>query len=77
MDRHQSPLAELLQQAFDRLPLSLREPLLLARAEGLTYEQVGARLGLSPAEVERRIGFALARLDRDLERMKWHEWRRW
>jgi DNA-directed RNA polymerase specialized sigma24 family protein len=68
---------DLLAQAFDKLPARLREPLFLVRAKGLSCEEAAMRLGVPVIQIERRIAKALARLDRDLERMKWHEWRRW
>jgi RNA polymerase sigma-70 factor (ECF subfamily) len=77
MDRDRSTPAELFQAAFDRLPDEFREALDLIRVEGLSYEDAAARLGIATTEVERRVSGALARLDRDVERLKWHEWRRW
>lgn len=77
MDSNRTTPAERLQAAFDRLPDKLREPLYLIRVERLSYSDAAVRLGISPNEIERRLAQALARLDRDLERLEWHEWRRW
>lgn len=77
MERDQSIPAEQLQAAFNKLPDELREALYLVRVDGLSYADAAARLGISVSEVECRLASALVRLDRDLERLKWHEWRRW
>jgi DNA-directed RNA polymerase specialized sigma24 family protein len=45
--------------------------------ERLSYEDAAAKLGISVQKLERRLAAGLVRLDRDLERLKWHEWRRW
>lgn len=77
MDRNASPPAALLQAALETLPHDLRETLLLVRVDGLSYAEAGQRLGVPASEVERRIARALARLDREMERMKWQGWRIW
>jgi DNA-directed RNA polymerase specialized sigma24 family protein len=74
--RHIDLPSERLRQAFDRLPDELRQPLYLVRVERLTHAQTAVQLGISLPELDRRLARALARLDRDLERLKWHEWRR-
>jgi DNA-directed RNA polymerase specialized sigma24 family protein len=75
--RHIDLPCDLLRQAFDRLPDKFRQPLYLVRVERLTHAQAAARLGISLPELDRRLARALARLDHDLERLKWHQWRRW
>ena len=77
MDSNRTAPAELLQAAFNRLPDKLRELLYLIRVEQVSDEDAAARFGISVEDVERRLAQALARLDRDLEQLKWHKWRRW
>lgn len=77
MDRIPSIPAELLQKAFDCLPPSQQQLLMLVRIDGLTCAEVGERMGLRPCQVERLLARALAALDRQLERLKWHGSRHW
>lgn len=52
--------------ALRRLPPRTRAVLRLAAAEGLGYEAIAARLGLSVAAVEAHLADALVRVNRDL-----------
>lgn len=45
-------------QAIHGLPASLRDPLLLSVADGLTTQAIAERLGLAPATVRQRISRA-------------------
>ena len=55
-----------LAAAIDALPMKLRAVHLLGAVDGLDYERIGFRLGLSVAEVERCTAEALVRIDRVL-----------
>lgn len=68
---------ELLQRAFEKLPPVERELLLMVRVEGLSYAEIGERLGLGERGAEQVFARSLARLDRELERIKWQERRLW
>jgi RNA polymerase sigma factor (sigma-70 family) len=50
------------QQALGELPLRPRQVLLLARVEGLSHAEIGARLGIAAKTVENHLGRALAAL---------------
>ncbi len=50
--------------ALGRLPVKVREPLMLHFVEGLSYREVGKLLGLSLGTVSRRMHAALAELRR-------------
>jgi len=51
-----------LQHLVDGLPPKCREVFLLSRLEGLTYVEIGARLGISPKTVFSHMVTALERL---------------
>ena len=48
----QDEAAKLLQEAISDLPIHLREPLVLTALEGMSHEEAGRRLGISPKAVE-------------------------
>lgn len=50
-----------LQRAIDSLPLKCRTALVLHRRDGLTYSQIGAKLGVSPDMVKKYLAQAVAR----------------
>lgn len=77
MTEYSSVPLELLQRAYERLPPRQQQLLRMARVERLSCAEIGERLGLSPPDVERLLAMALVSLDRQLERMKWQERRRW
>jgi len=61
-----------LAAAIDSLPMKLRAVHLLGAVDGLDYERIGFRLGLSVTEVERYTAEALVRIDRSLRgRRNW------
>jgi RNA polymerase sigma factor (sigma-70 family) len=66
----------LLRKAAATLDADEREVLRLSAGEGLGYDNIASRLGLSPEEAERLLARALYRLDRALERQKQPWWRR-
>jgi RNA polymerase sigma factor (sigma-70 family) len=74
IDPAPSPLSEVetremarrLDAALARLKPKTRQVFLLHRFEGLTYERIAVRLGLSPSGVEKHISKAIAHLDRRL-----------
>jgi RNA polymerase sigma-70 factor (ECF subfamily) len=59
-------LSEQLRAALERLAAADREVLCLRAVDGLSNQEIGARLGLDPATVSKRYGRALVRLHRVL-----------
>ena len=55
-----------LAAAIDTLPMAERAVYLLGAVDGFDYPQIGFRLGLSVAEVERLTGSAVLAVDRAL-----------
>ncbi len=49
----------------------------MSAADGLTYAQIGKRLGISVEKVERHLADALYNLDRLMERAERPWWRFW
>jgi len=58
----QDEATELLQDAIAELPIHLREPLVLTALEGMSHEEAGRRLGISPKAVEAKCYRARAKL---------------
>lgn len=56
------------ERALRRLPHLEREALLLKTREGLSYADIGALLGLSPAGAEAKVAAALVTLRTELDR---------
>lgn len=56
--------AEVLKAAILRLPVNLRDVFLLHRFGGLTYDEIGSRLGVAPEAVQAALAAALVRLAR-------------
>jgi DNA-directed RNA polymerase specialized sigma24 family protein len=54
--------------ALGKLPHSEREALLLKTREGLSYADIGALLGMSPADAEAKVATALVTLRAELDR---------
>ena len=67
-----------LEQALAELDPRARQIFLMSAGEGLAYEEVAEKLGISTAEVERRLAEALYELDRRMERTRrrWWQFRR-
>jgi len=65
-----------LEEAIARLPEGERRVLLLGASQGLSTDEIAARLGISPRAAKRRLARALRRLDRRLEgdRPWWRPW---
>lgn len=59
---------EQLQAGLDRLPPKLRATFLLHRRDGLSLEEIGARLGISVPMVKKNLMQALVQLRQHLER---------
>ena len=57
-----------MRRALAKLKPIQREVFLRCAADGLTYAQIGARLGISAEKVERHLADALHNLDRLMER---------
>ena len=53
----------LLEQALEQVPARCRQALLLRTAEGLSHDEIAARLGLSRSSVEKHLARAVRRLD--------------
>lgn len=66
---------ERLESAVSRLRPIEREVLFLSAREGLRYEEIAARLGISSEEARGHLADALYRLDRDLERRERPWWK--
>ncbi|WP_175488005.1 RNA polymerase sigma factor [Sphingomonas sp. NFR04] len=64
IDRQEKRAA--MQRAVTALPEAQRAVFQLCAVEGLAYPEVGARLGISTAEVERLLGEAVIAVDRSL-----------
>ncbi|WP_180540600.1 RNA polymerase sigma factor [Nevskia soli] len=58
------------QQAIGKLSPALRAPILLRYVEGLSYEEIGETLSLSPGTVASRLSRAHRLLARKLEKFK-------
>jgi len=69
--------ARKVRQAASALRPDEREVLRLAAADGLSNEEIGARLGLSPEQVVELLARALCRFGRALERKERRRWRFW
>lgn len=70
-------LLERLADAARNLPDLQRQVFLAHRAEGLGYDEIALRLGLSAWRVERLMARAVCNVDRQLcgSRLRW--WHRW
>lgn len=66
-----------LRRALAKLDPRTREAFLLHRTEGLSYDEIGERLGISPEAVERHVADALYRLAVRMERYERPWWRFW
>lgn len=64
---------ELVQRAVDRLPLALREILLLAYFQRLSYAQIAEDLGIPLGTVKSRLHAAVAALAREWKRANENE----
>lgn len=66
-----------MRRAVAKLKPIEREVFLRCAADGLTYAQVGKRLGISAEKVQRHLADALYNLDRLMERAERPWWRFW
>lgn len=67
---------ERLNQAIATLPRRDREIFLAHRVDGLSYQEIASRTGLSVRRVERHIARALYGIDRSLEGQPLRWWQR-
>ncbi|HZG46476.1 MAG TPA: sigma-70 region 4 domain-containing protein [Allosphingosinicella sp.] len=68
-------LIERMEAIVARMPRLTREVFLASRIDGLSYEDIGRRTGLTVRQVERHLARALVLLDRGLERTPRRWWR--
>ncbi len=66
-----------MRRALARLRPIQHEIFLMSAADGLSYREIGERLGISVAMVERHLADALFNLDRLVERGARPWWRFW
>ena len=66
---HQKELAHLLTQAIENLPQKRKNIFLLSREEGLTYNQIANKLGISVKTVETQISLSLKSIK---QKLKYH-----
>jgi RNA polymerase sigma-70 factor (ECF subfamily) len=59
-----------LERAMATMPSLSREIFLAHRLDGLSFEEIGRRTGLSVRQVERHIAHAIAHIDRMLTAME-------
>ena len=74
---HDAKELERVQAAFAKLSPAHQEVILLRRVEGLTYPEMGTRLGLTVRQVERRMAQAIYELDKALDEPQRPWWRFW
>jgi RNA polymerase sigma-70 factor, ECF subfamily len=67
-----SELQQRIREAVDKLPVERRKVFVLSRYEGLTYTEIGAKLGISVKTVENQMSSALKFLRTELaEYLPW------
>lgn len=68
-------LLKKLERAMSKLPRSTREIFLAKRLDGMSYQEIADRTGLTIRQVERHMARALCRLCRELEDepLRWWE----
>lgn len=71
------PGPEELEAAAARLSATERQVLFLSAREGLSYDEIAVRLGISGDEAREHLADALYRLDRTLERRRRPWWKLW
>ena len=59
-----------LEQAVATMPALSRAIYLSHRLDGLDYRTIAARTGLTVAQVERQVAYAIAHLDRALDALE-------
>jgi RNA polymerase sigma-70 factor (ECF subfamily) len=70
-------LLRALEEAVAAMPRVQREIFLAHRVEGLPYEDIARRAGLSVREVERQMERAIAKLAKQMEGHPLSWWERW
>jgi RNA polymerase sigma-70 factor, ECF subfamily len=67
-----SELEQKIREAIDRLPMKRRKVFIMSRYDGLTYNQIAEKLGISVKTVENQMGKALRTLREELsEYLPW------
>ena len=76
-DPAQQELIKRMEATIARMPRLTREVFVANRIDGLRYEDIGRRTGLTTRQVERHMARAIALLDQGLERTRRRWWRLW
>ena len=67
-----SELEQKIREAIDHLPMERRKVFIMSRYDGLTYNQIAGKLGISVKTVENQMGKALKTLREELsEYLPW------
>lgn len=67
-----SELEQKIREAIDRLPMERRKVFIMSRYDGLTYNQIAGKLGISVKTVENQMGKVLKTLREELsEYLPW------
>jgi DNA-directed RNA polymerase specialized sigma24 family protein len=76
-DPNQQELIARMEAIMLRLPTMTREIFLAHRLDGMLYDEIAGRTGLTVRQVERHIARAIVIIDRDMdgERRPW--WKFW
>ncbi|HEX8443493.1 MAG TPA: sigma factor-like helix-turn-helix DNA-binding protein [Allosphingosinicella sp.] len=72
-----TPGLDQIEKGASRLRPTERDVLFLSAREGLSYDEIAERLGISSEEARGHLADALYRLDRELEREARPWWRFW
>jgi DNA-directed RNA polymerase specialized sigma24 family protein len=77
MASNRAPTLEQLERAASSLSPIEREVLVLSAREGLSNDDIAARLGITPEATDRILAHAICRFDEALDRQDRLWWRFW